>query len=288
MLLRRFESAAEFVQRVEPFLMVKEAEHNLMLGLCTMLLKMNIFQQPPYLALVERGGEVVAVALRTPPHNLVLSQTAALEALKLIADDVKAIYPELPGVVGPKAIVRSFAATWQDVTSQHAHLRRAERLFKLEGVNPVSGVSGEYRLATEADHDLLVDWFMAFSAEALDGMTRKDAEREVNQRYAADPALRGTRLWYDGGQPVSFAGYGGPTPHSMRIGPVYTPPEQRGRGYASACVAALSQELLDRGKRFCTLFTDLSNPTSNHIYQMIGYQPVMDVDEYHFESKSGD
>jgi predicted GNAT family acetyltransferase len=83
-------------------------------------------------------------------------------------------------------------------------------------------------------------------------------------------------------RPVSLAGYGGPTRHGIRIGPVYTPPAERRRGYASACVAALSQQLLDRGRRFCFLFTDLANPTSNHIYQQIGYRPVSDVDEYRF------
>src|SRR5262249_39695999 len=119
-------------------------------------------------------------------------------------------------------------------------------------------------------------------AEALDGMSREDAERDVDFRLNRDSNLGGLRLWWDGSKPVSFAGYGGLTPHGIRIGPVYTPPELRGRGYASACVAALSQEMLDRGRTFCSLFTDLSNPTSNHIYQAIGYEPVIDVDLYRF------
>ncbi len=71
----------------------------------------------------------------------------------------------------------------------------------------------------------------------------------------------------------------------MRIGPVYTPPEQRGHGYASALVAGVSQWLLDAGNQFCFLFTDLRNPTSNHIYQVIGYQPVGDFTEYSFSSR---
>ena len=75
-----------------------------------------------------------------------------------------------------------------------------------------------------------------------------------------------------------MAGVGSQTPNGVRIGPVYTPPEARNRGYASALVAAISQAQLDAGRRFCFLFTDLANPTSNHIYQMIGYEPVRDVD----------
>ncbi|HKZ79128.1 MAG TPA: GNAT family N-acetyltransferase, partial [Pyrinomonadaceae bacterium] len=106
-------------------------------------------------------------------------------------------------------------------------------------------------------------------------------ERTVNNMLTMPPEHRGTFLWEDP-QPVSLTSYGGPTPNSVRIGPVYTPPEFRRRGYASACVAAASQYLLDSGRKFCTLFTDLGNPTSNHIYQVIGYAPVCDVDEYRF------
>jgi len=81
---------------------------------------------------------------------------------------------------------------------------------------------------------------------------------------------------------VSIAGYGGPTPNGIRIGPVYTPPDLRGRGYASALTARLTQTLLDGGRRFCFLFTDLANPTSNSVYQRIGYRPVTDVDLWRF------
>jgi predicted GNAT family acetyltransferase len=79
-----------------------------------------------------------------------------------------------------------------------------------------------------------------------------------------------------------MAGHTGPTPNGIRVISVYTPPHLRGRGYASACVAALSQRLLDQGRKFCFLFTDLANPTSNHIYQEIGYEPVRDIDQWRF------
>jgi predicted GNAT family acetyltransferase len=91
----------------------------------------------------------------------------------------------------------------------------------------------------------------------------------------------GLRVWEDD-TPVSMAGASGPTPNGIRVGAVYTPPEKRRRGYASGLVAALSQEQLDAVKRFCFLYTDLANPTSNKIYQDIGYEAVSDVDEYHF------
>jgi len=106
----------------------------------------------------------------------------------------------------------------------------------------------------------------------------------MTDRYlGADPCLRGMMIWSHKGNPVSMAGYSGPTTNGIRIGAVYTPPTQRKKGYASACVAGLSQYLLDLGFQFCFLFTDLMNPTSNHIYQQIGYQAVSDVDTFEFK-----
>ncbi len=93
-------------------------------------------------------------------------------------------------------------------------------------------------------------------------------------------------LWDDGG-PVSMAFRARPTPHGYTVTGVYTPPELRGRGYASACVAALSQRLLESGKQFCNLFTDLANPVSNSIYMKIGYKPVCDFTEYCFTGNTG-
>ena len=94
-------------------------------------------------------------------------------------------------------------------------------------------------------------------------------------------------LWDVAGWPVSITGYSGHTRHGMRVGPVYTPPEDRGHGYASALVAGVTQGLLDAGRDWVSLYTDRSNPTSNHIYQEIGYEPVHDADQYEFEPTAG-
>jgi predicted GNAT family acetyltransferase len=271
---------------VKPFLVAHEAEHNVLLGICSALMQTDIYQFPPYMAYVEDQGGIVAVAMRTPPYNLVLSDMADESPIELIVQDAYATYSDLRGIVGLKAVCKAFAQTWKTMTGQDYRLNIEERLYRLQKVNPVGDVSGEYGLAAEADREVLVHWFMDFSAEALDGMSQEDAERQFNMRLTSDPMQRGLRVWRDNGKLVSFAGYGGLTPHGIRIGPVYTPPELRGHGYASACVAALSQELLDAGRKFVFLFTDLSNPTSNHIYQTIGYEPVCDVDEYRFEEQS--
>lgn len=283
MQLIRFADVNEFYPRVEAFLLKQEAEHNLMLGLTSMLKHTNTYRDP-YLALVEDDGAVVAAALRTPPFNLTLSNVQDEAAIRLIAEDVFATYgDELVGISGLKSVSKSFADAWQSIASVKPRLNSEMRIFRLEQVNPVANVRGEYRKATAQEYELVVDWWMAFAEEALEATMRDDAAVRVKSRMEADPDLTGIRLWWDEGRPVSFAGYTGPTPNGIRVGPVYTPPELRGRGYASACVAALTQELLDSGRKFTFLFTDLSNPTSNHIYQVIGYKPVADVDEYRFD-----
>jgi uncharacterized protein len=282
--LQRYEDVREFYRRAEPFLLTREAEHCLMLGLCNSLMTSDFYKEPPYLVLVEDKGNIVASALRTPPHNLILSEMVDESSVDIILDDVQEIYEALPGVLGPKAVSKAFANHWTARTGESHRLNLAERVYKLRAVRPIRGVSGEVHPAQKEDRDLLIEWFMAFTAEALDGMSREDAEKGVDFRLERDPNLGGLRLWWDDGKPVSFDGYGGPTPNGIRIGPVYTPPGLRGRGYASACVAATSQEMLDSGRTFCFLFTDLSNPTSNRIYQAIGYEPVADVDEYRFGS----
>jgi uncharacterized protein len=281
--LRQFDDAAAFYEQVESYLLAREAEHCVILGICSTLMKTNMYREPPYLAYVEDAGMIVGVAIRTPPYNVLLANMLDDRVTALIAEDVRKVYDDnLIGVIGPRAESKAFAEVWSGMTGQWHHLNIAERLYRLDTVNPVIDVNGEMRLPGREHRELLIQWLIEFSNEALDGISREDAERDVDMRFDADPSMRGHRIWCDGGKPVSYVGYGGPTPNGIRIGPVYTPPALRGMGYASACTAALSQHLLDGGRKFCFLFTDLSNPTSNHIYQNIGYGPVSDVDAYRF------
>jgi predicted GNAT family acetyltransferase len=278
-----FEDAGALYRRAEPFLVVHEAEHNLLLGILTTLTKQPDASAPaPYLATIQDGGQVVAVALMTPPHNLVLSlmpEARAAGALALVAQDVYTRRCHIPGVLGPVPFSGMFAEQWRTTSGAPFSLAFHERVYRLEEVQPVAGVPGTMRRATEADRALLIRWMVEFTDEALGQGEPFNAEQWVDDAFASP--LRGVYLW-DDDQPVTLACYSGPTPHGMRIGPVYTPPEHRRRGYASACVAAISQWLLEHGWRFCFLFTNLSNPTANHIYQAIGYRPVCDVDVYAF------
>jgi GNAT superfamily N-acetyltransferase len=269
-----------FLERGGAFLVEREAEHNLLLGLAARLtVNPRFYGSEPYLALLERGGRVVAAALRTPPHGLVLSEIDADGVVEELAEDVHDVYDSLPGVLGPVVAVRRFVELWQPHQAAPARLAVSERIYQAESVTPPVGVSGRMRPYEPADHDLALRWFGAFIAEALPGGSPESAADVVEHRLAEPGG--GIVLWEDG-EAVSIAGFGGPTPNGGRIGPVYTPPERRGRGYASAIVAELTGSILASGRRFCFLFTDLANPTSNSIYQRVGYRPVTDVDQWRF------
>lgn len=132
----------------------------------------------------------------------------------------------------------------------------------------------------KSDRFLLIDWIRAFTSEAIG-----ENEPKPNYRDICDRRLRQNSLYlWQNDVPVSMAGFSGATPNGIRINAVYTPPEYRRKGYASSCVAALSRSLLNKGHKYCFLFTDLANPTSNSIYQKIGYKPVCDVSNYRFKN----
>jgi uncharacterized protein len=154
-------------------------------------------------------------------------------------------------------------------------------IYRLETVRPVSSVPGAAREASERDRELLVEWTRAFVEETFGGVSIRTPEEMVDARLRSPSG--GFTLW-EYGAPVSLAGWGGPTSNGIRIGPVFTPPERRRRGYGSAVTAAVSSEQLARGRRFCFLYTDVLDPTSNQIYSDIGYEAVCDSVDYVFES----
>lgn len=284
----KFDDPIRFQSKVKDYLLKHEAENNLPLGILSSLIAGEFVEVPPYLALVEDHGEPQLVLMRTPPYPVLFSFEPNLldeEIVDLVIGDLLHNFgDELTGMTGNKDLVSHMAESWKLTTGKQAVLKMAMRIYKLEQVNPISGVPGSMRPANDGDKSLLLEWYGGFHRDALQEEPDSDQVQKQVERYLnADPVLRGMMIWEEDEKPVSMAGYTGPTAHGIRIGAVYTPPEIRRQGYASACVAELSQHLLDQGFQFCFLFTDLLNPTSNHIYQQVGYIPVNDVDTYDFK-----
>lgn len=277
MKLQQFQSATDFYQQAEDYLVRSEAENNLLLGILHTLREYpERYEAPPYLALVQAEGKTLAVAIRTPPRSLVLSKTLDLSALQLIAQDLNDCEVDLPGVKGAVQETHAFAAMWKILTGKSHRIKMNLRIHQLETVQPVAKAKGYLRKAATGDRALLLQWFQAFDIEAL-GEPQEDTERVIDLQLH-----RGLIYLWEDGVPVSLVAGQWSTPNGARIGPVYTPPENRKKGYATVCVAAISQLLLDQGCRYCFLFTDLTNTTSNHIYHTIGYRPVCDWQECAF------
>jgi predicted GNAT family acetyltransferase len=268
-----------FLGAAHGFLAAREAEHCLLLGISSMIANHpEVYPGPRFWAVCE-ADRVVAAALRTPPHNVLLSLVDEPRWLAALGDDMLAS-DDLPGAFGPTAAARTLADTWSARTGRTALRVMQERIFRLDRVVSPPVAPGRCREADHRDRARLAGWLSAFNAEAQPevpvGDTAEAADRLIRR------VGRVAYLWEDDGEVVSLAVVGGSTPRGIRIGPVYTPPARRGRGYASNLVAEASQRQLDAGRSFCLLFTNLANPTSNHIYRAIGYTPVVDVDQYRF------
>lgn len=274
--------ADDVLERAGAYLEIEEARHNLPLGiLSTARAHPDVYPELRAWVALE-GGHIVGAALRTPPHNLILARPTDERAVAALAHRID---DELPGVVGATPEVDRFAAAWTVRHGRAAKVNFEQRIYALTSVVPPAPVPGSMRLVTAADRDLVLAWFRAFAEEVLrpgDNDDHERLERSLDARLGARDA--GMALWDLDGRPVSLAGFGGPTPNGIRIGPVYTPPELRGQGFGTAVTAATSRRLLDGGRRFCFLYTDLANPTSNAIYSRIGYEPVCDSREIAFVS----
>jgi GNAT superfamily N-acetyltransferase len=264
--------AGALLEHAGQLLAADEARHNLAFGILSTARGHPGLYPDVQGWVVREGARVVGVGLRTPPHNLVVARPTVDGAIAVLAE---AIEGELPGVVGAVPEVDAFAGAWAARHDVRLATRFEQGIYALREVIPPAEVMGRMRLAGTADRRLLLDWVEAFANETFHGGLETDPERHersIDARLAGGDA--GFGLWEADGRPVSLAGFAGPTPNGIRIGPVYTPPELRGRGYATALTAQVSQLQLDRGRRFCFLYTDLTNPTSNAIYTRIGYEQV--------------
>jgi GNAT superfamily N-acetyltransferase len=274
--LTRHPSAGSFLQLAESWLMRAEAENNLILGFaCAWAQDSSFFTTAPYLATVEDNGRTTACAFRSPPHKLVLTRLGERKAAKLLATDALSVYPDLGTALGPEPDIEAFAEAWADIAGPHPVRGMRQRIHEVRAVQRTGKLPpGTMRPATAADLDILVPWVSACFHEIGDVVQHEPA------KLAQARMKSGSLFVWDDRGPVSMAGWSGKTTNGVRVNLVYTPPEKRSRGYAQACVSALTERLLAEGNGFCCLYTNLANPISNRIYERIGYRPVCDVSDF--------
>jgi len=223
------------------------------------------------------AGQVTAAFLHTPPFPAVLTGMAAEQAVAL-ANALDGRGRWLAGVDAEPAIAEVFAAAWQQLTGVTSRVGRRSRLYELGRLQPPDPAPpGQPRVATTADRSLLAAWCAEFHQET-GSVGPEDVTKLVDDRLS----YQGFTLWETAGQPVSLAGLTRRVAGQVRVGPVYTPPGQRGKGYGGAATWAVSRAARGAGVSCVLLFTDLANPTSNALYQRLGYRPVSDRTMFSF------
>ena len=278
--VRDYVDAEAFLRSTRRELESSEAANSLMLGICGQLSRHpERVKAAPCLKTVRDENGLVLAAMMTPPHNLVVygHQGDLGGGARVLVEELVREEWRVPGVLGPSEAATRVAESWAEVTQQGVSLKQRQRVHELRAVTSPVPERGRLRLATEADVELVTRWRTAFHT-AIFG----EADHEEDRRAAKSRIGAGDMFLWEDGQPVSMAMKTRPTRNGINISLVYTPPELRGRGYATACVGELSRMLLEEGWEFCALFADVENAAANRVYESTGYKPICDYDEYAF------
>lgn len=265
-----------FADLAEPALARDPAGTTIVASAMERVLALTTSEPSWWFVAVDDDDDPVGLAMHDspwPPYLAPMPDEAALA----IADALCDVAAEVPGINGEQRAVRVAVTRWQQRRpSARVAATRGVRLYRLDRL-VVPRVPGAPRPADHGDVELIVSWSRAFAQQT--DTPAHDLDRLV--RHRVDDVGGGYVLWVVDGDPVSLAGVKPPSHGVARIGPVYTPPEHRRRGYGAAVTAAASSRLVERGAGEVVLFTDLGNPTSNKIYTEIGYAPVRDFVEVH-------
>jgi RimJ/RimL family protein N-acetyltransferase len=266
------EDPARVLSNTREFLASQPILHNLVLS----ILEARVAGSEPgrYWVAIEQG-KTVGVVLQSPLSFPATLTPMEPEVVVAMVDAIAEAGVVLPGVNADAATAASFAGQWTERCKTGATPFMGTRIYELLEEGEAPNIKGELRRALAKDRGLMIRWTHAFSEEA--GEDTSDTELRVDGRIAA-----GEQWIWDDGETLSIAVHRAPAERVTRIAGVYTPPELRKHGYATACVYALSNHLRRAGYR-CMLYTDLANPTSNSIYRRIGYRAVGEALRYRFE-----
>lgn len=270
----RFETSLNhYKQKVEPLLLKKEACNNLMLGIMNRLEQDDsVKHSNACLGLVELNDKPVYAFMQTPPNNWILADVdnTGDDAIRQIARFVHEKAENIPGVIGPPDKANIMIKELEHLRGSTSAVHMKQLIYQLDRVNAISYAGGNLTEATPNDHQLMKNWLMQFGEQANEPMSAERAGH-VAEVFIEKRSLY---LWKVDDNAVSMVNQSRQTKNGTTINAVFTPDEHKGKGYATAAVAKLSERLLQEGFQFCCLFTDAANPTSNNIYKKIGYYEV--------------
>ena len=268
---KKYENAADFLAATESLLLQKEAEYNLLLGICDML-KDDTNQENKYQYISTYQNSDLIAAIFIGPKSVVLTSLEE-PIIKNVVNFIKEQNIHVPGVVGPSITSEAFARIWVSTANVSDKLNMGQKIYRLDTVNLINKSKGQLILADEFHVNLVSQWCNDFTAESLPNETVSIEKTIV--MMTGRIKQKEIYIWLDeNNNPVSMNSVGRSTKNGICISLVYTPKHLRGLGYASSLVAEASQAMLDLGKKFCVLYTNAANPTSNKIYQNIGYSEI--------------
>ena len=283
MKLLTYDDPLAFACKAEPILSEGEDVYSLFNGVLQAIKAGKV--KDPFMATAELDGRVIALFQMTPPFplNMIFTDAQHMDsAIDSLAEYLLSNEIELPSIISLKPWAERFADSWTAKTSQSSKVIMDQGLYRLDNVNETLEKSpGNHRLAGDSDSALLEEWYVGFIGDTNMPEATPDQAAEWVARAVEHQEIV---LWEDNGVPVACAKRARPTQNSITVSFVYTPPESRRKGYARTLVAEFSKELLN-DYQFCMLYTDMMNPTSNKIYQEVGYRKIADSAQLGFEAR---
>ncbi|MEC4696772.1 GNAT family N-acetyltransferase [Bacillus anthracis] len=264
--LHVYEEVVNFKKEVISFLEKNEQENNLILGVLQMV------QQPIFMGVAKQEEEIVIVFLQTEEKKQIIVATSEVMGvdIKELAKELTKVYPDIPGLIGNKKVVQKLAEEIAVLENKKMNVVMEQGVYALQQVKKKWTEEGIFREINSDELPVIEKWIYQFCEDVNLPTTKEEAEQTAHT-LITNHRLFGLEI---DGKLVSVAAKTRPTKNNITINFVYTPKEERKKGYASNCVAALSQRMLDEGYKTTTLYTDLANPTSNKIYQEIGYEQI--------------
>ena len=275
----RYSDLESFKADALDILMEDEVQNNLPISI---ILNSGQFNSDRWLlsTVSDDNSIIVLVAVCTKPYNIIVYEPVYAQndwSMGFLASELKRIGFDPPGVLSRNDLARRFAGVYCKNTDYK--IKSSMVVMKLDELIEYKKAPGFSRLLTEEDLSYVPGWEHEFCIDCqLPLSTPAEYEERIRTRLGKETHF----IWEDG-QPVCQAVHGRDTPNSAVISWVYTPPQFRGKGYATSVVGELSESLLKKGKKFCCLFADAANPASRSVYRKLGYYDVCVFDEIIFD-----
>ena len=263
-----YSNANIFLEENIEFLYNQEVSNNLIIGICNMLKNKISLKENILLHSIREDNKTLLVSIMTPPHDLLIGIGNEIheDVIEYLINDLINKDIKIPGFLAQKENKK---------TNKQFKLFREERIYRLNQLQDINLSNGKMRLAVESDTDIVTKWIIEFHNEIQEEIKLENAKKMAENKIK----YRNIYLWINN-EVVSICSKARETLNGQVVNLVYTPIKYRNKGYASSCVYMLCKEILDSGKKFCSLFTDLGNKTSNNIYSKIGFEPVVDLMHY--------